>query len=412
MESRSQAEGPATVSVEAGVPLDLLLGALGEGVYGVDLDGRATFLNPAGCRLLGYSAEEFLGQRQHDVIHRSPTGGGPTSEECPIYAVLRDGLTRHVSDELFYRKDGHGFPVEYTATAIREEDRVAGAVVVFHDIEERVRAEAELLQAYERQRALLENLPDAAWMKDSELRYIAVNERFVRGTGVRRDRFLGHTVHSFVAHEDAARYEEMDRQVLETGATTTVEEQLRWGNPALAGHWIETVRAPIPGPDGRPAGVVGLARDITARKRLADADRFLAEAGQVIISSLAWTETVSGVGMLVVPRMGDWCVLSIFGNPAEPPAVSGFAALPDDQSRLRSLLARHPRAYGPESYLIGRVLLDGQGERIIEPGTLDLEALAGGPEDLEQVRALRPGSLLVIPLDGPLYHHWRADPGP
>jgi PAS domain S-box-containing protein len=398
MESRSSADGPANVSAESDVPLDLLLGALGEGVYGVDLDGRATFLNPAGCRLLGYSAEEFLGRRQHDLIHRSPTGTGPSSEECLIYAVLQDGLTRHVNDELFYRKDGHGIPVEYTATALREEDRVVGAVVVFRDIEERVRTEAELLRLYERQRTLLENLPDAAWMKDEHLRYIAVNEKFVCGTGVRREQLLGDTAHSYLAEEHAARYEELDRQVLETGEPSVVEEQLRWGNPKLAGRWIETIRAPVPGPDGRPAGIVGLARDTTTRKRLADADTFLAEAGQVIISSLAWTETVDGIAMLVVPRMGDWCVLSIFGDPTEPPAVSGFAARPDDQRRLRSLLARDPRAYGPENYLIGRVLLDGQGERILQPTRLDLEALAGGPDNLEQVRTLRPASLLVIPL--------------
>jgi PAS domain S-box-containing protein len=398
MESRSQADGPSTVSVEADVPLDLLLGALGEGVYGVDLDGRATFLNPAGCRLLGYSAEEFLGRRQHDVIHRSPTGTGPTSEECPIYAVLRDGLTRQVDDELFYRKDGHGFPVEYTATAILEGERVAGAVVVFRDIEERVRAEAELLQAYERQQTLLENLPDAAWMKDVTRRYVAVNEKFVRGTRVSREQFLGHTAHAFLPPEDAARYDEIDRRVLETGEPSVVEEQLRWGNPNLAGRWIETVRTPIPGPDGRPAGLVGLARDITARKRSADADRFLAEAGEVIVSSLAWTETVSGIGMLVVPRMGDWCILSLFRDSADAPSVSGFAGRAGDQMRLRALLAQNPPAYGPENYLLGRAVLAGHGERILKPSRLDLESLAGDLGGLEQILALQPSCLLVIPL--------------
>jgi PAS domain S-box-containing protein len=398
MESVTQAEGPASVSAETNVPLDLLLEALGEGVYGVDLDGNATFLNPAGCRLLGFSAEEFLGQRQHDVIHRSPAGIGPASDDCPIYAVLQDGRTRHVDDELFYRKDGHGFPVEYTATAIRDGDRVVGAVVVFRDIEERVRAAAALLQAYERQQTLLENLPDAAWMKDADLRYIAVNEKFVRGTGIPREQFLGHTVHSFLATGDAHRYDEIDRRVLETGEPDVVEEQLRWGNPDLAGRWIETVRAPIPGPAGRPAGLVGLARDITARRRSADADRFLAEAGEVIVSSLAWEETVNGIGMLVVPRMGDWCILSLFRGSGDAPTLSGFAGRAEDEKRLRELLARHPRAYGPESYLLGRAVLDNHGERVVKPTLLDLESLAGDPADLEQVLALRPSCLLVVPL--------------
>lgn len=147
MERRSPADEPGATSTEARVPLDLLLAALGEGVYGVDLDGRATFLNPAGCLLLGYSVGEFLGQRQHDLIHRSPTGAGAPAEECPIYAVLQDGRTRHVDTELFYQKGGRAFPVEYTATAIREGDRVVGAVVVFRNVEERRSAALEAIAA-------------------------------------------------------------------------------------------------------------------------------------------------------------------------------------------------------------------------------------------------------------------------
>ena len=65
-------------------------------------------------------------------------------EECLVNATLEDGIAYGVSDEVFWRKDGTSFPVEYTSTPIREQDEVTGAVLVFRDITERVRAEAEI----------------------------------------------------------------------------------------------------------------------------------------------------------------------------------------------------------------------------------------------------------------------------
>jgi PAS domain S-box-containing protein len=375
--------------------VDLLLGALGEGVYGVDGEGRATFLNPAACRFLGYESDELLGVRQHDLLHRrGPVAAPYPAEECPIYAVLSDGRTRHVTGELFRRKDGSAFPVEYTATAVRDGDGVIGAVVVFRDITERIEKEQELRRVFDRQQALLENLADAAWMKDGELRYVAVNEAFVQATGIAREAFIGRTVRDLLSPEDAGRYEELDRRVL-AGEELTVEEELQWGGPP--GRWIETKRKPIPGPYG-PAGVVAVARDVTEWKRREVADRFLAEAGQVIIASLAWTETLQGISTLVVPRMGDWCTVSVFDGEGRVEALEVRAATPPLEDELRELAARHPQAYGPENDLIGRVILNGHGERIADLTPADVEALAGGPDQVDRLGELDPRSALVVPL--------------
>lgn len=121
---------------------ELILKAAGEGIYGLDLEGCTTFANPAAARMIGWGINELIGKRQHDIMHHSrPDGTGYPAEECPIYAVLRDGVTRHVSDEVFWRKDGTSFPVEYVSTAIMEEGVIKGAVVVFNDITESKRAE-------------------------------------------------------------------------------------------------------------------------------------------------------------------------------------------------------------------------------------------------------------------------------
>lgn len=124
-----------------------ILNSLGEGVYGLDLSGKATFVNPAGAQILGYKVEELIGRPMHATMHHSKSDGSPyPREECPIYAAFKDGLTHRVIDEVFWKKDGTSFPVEYISTPIYEHGELEGAVVVFTDITERKKAELELEQ--------------------------------------------------------------------------------------------------------------------------------------------------------------------------------------------------------------------------------------------------------------------------
>lgn len=123
----------------------LILDSAGEGIYGVDLEGRTIFLNPAAARMTGWAVEELIGQPQHARLHHSRSDGAPyPREECPIYAAFKDGAVHQVASEVFWRKDGTSFPVEYTSTPIREEGKIVGAVVVFKDITERKQAEERI----------------------------------------------------------------------------------------------------------------------------------------------------------------------------------------------------------------------------------------------------------------------------
>ncbi|MFQ6017924.1 MAG: ATP-binding protein [Kiloniellaceae bacterium] len=127
---------------------EMILNAAGEGIYGLDTDGRTTFINPAGAQMIGWEPSELIGKPQHAILHHTKPDGGPyPREDCPIYAALRDGTEHHVSDEVFWRKDGTSFPVEYTSAPIRDEDgELSGAVVVFKDITERTRAERAVVR--------------------------------------------------------------------------------------------------------------------------------------------------------------------------------------------------------------------------------------------------------------------------
>ena len=127
-----------------------ILESAGEGIYGLDRDGCATFVNETALSLLGWTLEDCAECSVHELHHHSHPDGSPyPREECPIYAALNDGAVHRVDNEVFWHKDGHCIPVEYTSTPIEVDGEIRGAVVVFRDISERKRAEKELHDAFE-----------------------------------------------------------------------------------------------------------------------------------------------------------------------------------------------------------------------------------------------------------------------
>jgi PAS domain S-box-containing protein len=138
----------------------LILDSAGEGIFGVDLEGKVGFINPAANRMLGYGPEELIGQAVHEKIHHSHGDGSDYPKEaCPMYRTYIDGADHHIVDEVLWRKDGTPFPVEYTSMQIKKDDGVVGAVVTFMDITERKEMETALLAERERLQEILDNSP-------------------------------------------------------------------------------------------------------------------------------------------------------------------------------------------------------------------------------------------------------------
>ncbi|HEY5648856.1 MAG TPA: PAS domain S-box protein, partial [Nitrospiria bacterium] len=168
---------------------ELILANSEEGIFGFDLNGRTTFINPAGARMFGWEPEELIGKHQHSVLHHSRADGTTHPvEECPIYAALEDGEVHQARDEVFWRKDGSWFPVEYTSSPIREDGRVTGAVVIFRDDTERKAEEVA------RFKTILEAAPDAVVGVDQEGVIRLVNTQTERLFGYARSALLGQKV--------------------------------------------------------------------------------------------------------------------------------------------------------------------------------------------------------------------------
>ncbi|MGI9317974.1 MAG: sigma-54 interaction domain-containing protein [bacterium] len=137
----------------------LILNSAGEGIYGLDADGRIAFGNAATENIVGWRADKMLGQKSHDVHHHSyPDGSHYPREKCPIYAALKDGEVHQVDNEVFWHADGSAIPVEYSSTPILKDGVPNGAVVVFRDISERKTLEQERDSAFNEIKKLKDRL--------------------------------------------------------------------------------------------------------------------------------------------------------------------------------------------------------------------------------------------------------------
>jgi PAS domain S-box-containing protein len=122
-----------------------ILEAAGEGIFGLDAEGRHTVVNPAAAAMLGYSQAELIGKSSHALWHSQHPDGQPFPEaESPIQQTLVQGIAYTNDSDYFQRKDGSFFPVTFTSRPIIDHRRVVGAVVTFVDISERKQAEQEI----------------------------------------------------------------------------------------------------------------------------------------------------------------------------------------------------------------------------------------------------------------------------
>ena len=138
-----------------------------------------------------------------------------------------------------------------------------------YEITERKRTERNLQKTLIRRNAILDNIPDMAWLKDKDGNFMAVNEPFAKACGISKEELLGKTDFDFWPQELAQRYRDDDEQVMQTRKRKSIEETLvhREGQGDV---WIETIKSPIYDENGQVIGTTGIARDITDRKRMSE----------------------------------------------------------------------------------------------------------------------------------------------
>ena len=126
----------------------LILNSVTDGIYGIDEHGNSTFVNRAMEEITGWTADEIIGKNQHDLLHHTRADGSPFPAcECPVYKTFIDSNPRFVRDDIFWKKDGNSFPVEYASSPLKDDKgKTIGSVVVFRDVSGHKKVEEQARQ--------------------------------------------------------------------------------------------------------------------------------------------------------------------------------------------------------------------------------------------------------------------------
>jgi PAS domain S-box-containing protein len=257
----------------------LILDSAGEGIYGLDCDGKITFCNAAATQILGWKFEDVVGKGAHGVHHHSHADGSAYPEdECLIYAALRDGEIHRVDCEVFWHVDGSCVPVEYISTPIIQDGKLNGAVVIFRDISKRREIERDRAAAFEElakleaaHQLILNAAGEGIYGLDADGNTTFGNAATYEILGWHVEDILGqkaHEVHHH-SHADGSPYPRTDCPIyaaLKDGEIHRVDDEVFWHTNGTAVP-VEYTSTPIM-KDGKPDGAVVVFRDISKRKEI------------------------------------------------------------------------------------------------------------------------------------------------
>ena len=224
-----------------------------------DMDFNIIRTNPAAKAILGLQLHEGLPAskcfRLYHGTEKPPSGCASCQSlqtgRPSVVEVFEPHLNKHLEIRAMPRFGSNG--------------RIVGLIHVVRDITERKQAEGALQAGRLQLKAILDNIPDIAWLKDKESRLVAVNEPFGKSCGFEPEDLVGKTDLDLWPRDLAERYRADDKEVMESGKRKQVEEPLKDAEGRIL--WIETTKTPIYDEHGDISGTAGIARDITERKR-------------------------------------------------------------------------------------------------------------------------------------------------
>lgn len=272
MEKRLRMQAPTKAWIESTELERLLLDSVGEAIYAINMAGNCTFCNPACLQLLGYNDPVQLeGKNMHALIHHSrPDGSSYPNHECRIYFAFRQGQGSHSDDEIFWRADGSSFPVEYWSYPVRERNVLIGAVVTFVDITERKRAEYALRESAQIFRQLADNIREIIFVVTPDPPRMAfIGSAYEEVTGrSRRELYERFDAWVDLVHPEDRDYAQAVLEQSTRGVATTIEYRLH--RPDGSVRWIHARSFPVEDSQGKLCRIVGIAEDITDRKKMLD----------------------------------------------------------------------------------------------------------------------------------------------
>lgn len=344
-----------------------------------DGEGRLLSLNRSMERELSSPAAELLGRNLAELLVAA------SRAEFPEYleALRRDGRSQGLlkiqtgsGEERVLQFDS----VVQSGTARRE------VLVVAHDIQRRW-AEQALRLLVSRLEALLNNIPDLAWMKDEQGRYTAVNDAFARFVGRESGQIVGKTDFDLVPPDRAEKFQAEDHRAMQTGEKLHVSIEME-----SAGSFVlfDTIKTPILDARGRATGTVGIARDVTERRLLEE--------------QLVQSQKMEAVGRLAGGIAHD------FNNLLT--SILGYAGLALNQLEEGSELGgeiEEIRKAGERAAALTQQLLAFSRKQVIAPKVLPLNEVVA--DSAKMLRRLIGEDIELVTSPAPDLWSVRADPG-
>jgi PAS domain S-box-containing protein len=271
-----------------------------EGVWVIDADGRTTFANPRMAEMLGRSVEELMGRSFLDFM----------PEDCRAEArsklERRRSGVREVHRFRLRRADGSDVWTEMATSPLVDEDgRFLGALAMVADRTKSKEAEESLAESMNLTRSVIDGTTDAVFVKDRQGRYVFINTAGAGFAGLLPENVVGKDDTAFFGAETARALRENDANVMRSGKTSTYEEVAIAKDGVR--HVFSVTKAPWRDTAGRVIGLIGIARDVTERRRIEDEQRLLAEVSDALARSIDFEDTLQRVANLLVPRLADWC---------------------------------------------------------------------------------------------------------
>lgn len=249
--------------------MQLLLQSTSQGIYGIDSEGRCTFINRAGAELLGYDEEELPGQDMHQLVHgRGNNHSLCDTEACPVLRSLKAGVQCHMDGEVFWRRDGAGIPVEYSSYPNRADGRMLGALVTFTDVTERKRVENQLRNSEAELRVIFDNAALGMALVDAEGCVLKSNRALQRMLGYSEREMPGMTFAQLTHPEDLPADQRLFCELMD-GTRESYQVENRYfqksGETVLARLTMSVVRDSA----NFPEYAIAMIEDITAKRKLA-----------------------------------------------------------------------------------------------------------------------------------------------
>ena len=398
-EAEAERERVGAENRRARAEIEAVVNTMADGLLVSDAAGNLLLMNPAALKLHGYETPTEVRRRLshfEEVFEAADAAGRAVAPaEWPLSRVLR-GESFRGYELHFRRKDtGLSFRGSYGGAPVRDASGgVALAVVTVTDIGERVALEERRRASEDRFAKAFRASPNPVAITTlAEARYVDANDSFLRMLGFTREEVIGRTA---VELGFWASAEERERGAAEMRAGRPPRDaEFRF--PTKSGEVRDLLVSSEVVRIGDEDCALTVMSDITDRKRREEGQRFLAEAGRLISSSLDYEATLAAVARMAVPVLADWCAVDLVGDGG---ALERLAVAHVDEAKVEWARGVHER-FPPdpsEPQGIYNVLRTGRSELYAH---ITDEMLAAGARDEEHLRALRelrPASVMLVPL--------------